>query len=111
MTDDARRLLREARDKLRIYRAHHSGEYLGGREYNALISEIDAYIASPAESVMFPPDDWTDEVMAVIGLKCSFAEETRDEIERRLRHSRHASPPEGDVVEQVIEARAKGKRR
>ena len=39
-------------------------------------------------------DDWVDEVMAVIGLKCSFALETRDEIERRLRSARDASVEE-----------------
>jgi len=33
--------LRKAREKLALYRAQHSGNYIGGLEYNALIRRID----------------------------------------------------------------------
>lgn len=37
-----RELLRLARAKLELYCAGHSGEYIGGMEYNELIRRIDA---------------------------------------------------------------------
>ena len=51
--DDAKRIrelqavLRAARDKLVRYREQHSGEYVGGMEYTALIKRIDAVLPSP----------------------------------------------------------------
>ncbi len=33
--------LKAAKEKLNLYRAQHSGEYIGGMEYTALIREID----------------------------------------------------------------------
>lgn len=38
---DARAALRAAKQKLELYRAQHSGEYIGGMEYTALIALID----------------------------------------------------------------------
>lgn len=37
-----RTALEHAKQKLQLYRADHSGEYVGGVEYTALIAEIDA---------------------------------------------------------------------
>lgn len=37
-----RQMLRNAREKLVLYRQAHSGEYIGGVEYNTLIHSIDA---------------------------------------------------------------------
>jgi hypothetical protein len=36
--------LREAREKLKLYRAEHSGVYVGGVEYTELMSRIDALL-------------------------------------------------------------------
>lgn len=41
-----RTLLRAAREKLALYRAQHSGEYVGGIEYTTLVREIDAVLSS-----------------------------------------------------------------
>lgn len=37
-------LLKACREKLRRYRAEHSGEYIGGMEYTQLIGELDEAI-------------------------------------------------------------------
>lgn len=37
--------LRDAREKLVLYRQAHSGEYIGGVEFNALIHQIDVALA------------------------------------------------------------------
>lgn len=39
--DEARAALQAAKQKLQVYRAQHSGEYIGGMEYEALIRMID----------------------------------------------------------------------
>jgi len=39
-----RKVLLAARDKLKLYRQAHSGEYVGGMEYTALMREIDEAI-------------------------------------------------------------------
>lgn len=39
--DDARLALIAAQQKLRLYRAQNSGEYVGGMEYSALMVMID----------------------------------------------------------------------
>ncbi len=36
--------LMQAREKLALYRAEHSGEYIGGMEYTALLKLIDEAI-------------------------------------------------------------------
>lgn len=41
-----RTLLRASREKLALYRAQHSGEYVGGIEYTTLVREIDAILSS-----------------------------------------------------------------
>jgi len=41
---DRRMALIRAREKLELYRAQHSGEYIGGMEYSALLKLIDAAI-------------------------------------------------------------------
>lgn len=44
MADEIERLcqaLTLARDKLRLYREAHGGEYVGGAEYTALMAQID----------------------------------------------------------------------
>lgn len=40
-----RTALGHAREKLALYRQVHSGEYVGGVEYTALMREIDAALA------------------------------------------------------------------
>lgn len=42
-----RQVLVEAKEKLGLYRAAHSGEYTGGVEYMALMRRIDAVLAAP----------------------------------------------------------------
>jgi hypothetical protein len=39
--DDARGVLQAAKQKLMLYRAQHSGEYVGGMEYTQLMRMID----------------------------------------------------------------------
>lgn len=39
--DQAREALRAAKKKLQLYRAQHSGEYIGGMEFSALMQVID----------------------------------------------------------------------
>lgn len=39
--DEARAALRAAKQKLHLYRAKHSGEYIGGMEHSALMTMID----------------------------------------------------------------------
>ena len=43
---EARYTLTQAREKLTLYRAQHSGEYIGGLEYVMLIDRIDATLAA-----------------------------------------------------------------
>jgi|GEM_PF-5159074 len=43
--NELRMLLAKARDKLALYRADHSGEYVGGTEYTELMRQIDAALA------------------------------------------------------------------
>lgn len=47
-------LLNAAKEKLALYRAGHSGEYIGGREYSGLIRDINELFAKvdykPGES-------------------------------------------------------------
>jgi hypothetical protein len=40
--------LTAARDKLALYRACHSGEYIGGIEYTALVRLIDSALKGPS---------------------------------------------------------------
>ena len=49
--DALRTALGYAREKLEFYRAQHSGEYVGGIEYTALIRMIDEALTSPAEGM------------------------------------------------------------
>ena len=78
MTPSDRELMREARD------------YIAGRYPDSmppdyvcwLIGRLDAALSAPP---LDEGDDWSSEVMAIIELKCNFAEETRNEIKRRLR--------------------------
>lgn len=41
-----REALTNAREKLKLYRAQHSGEYIGGMEYTSLIRQIDAALTT-----------------------------------------------------------------
>jgi hypothetical protein len=44
--DKLRCLLAAARDKLAVYHAQHSGEYVGGMEYSELVRQIDVALRS-----------------------------------------------------------------
>lgn len=46
MTDDPMKLLKDCKEKLSLYRAEHSGAYVGGVEYTELIARINAYLAT-----------------------------------------------------------------
>lgn len=46
-----RTLLRAAREKLALYRAQHSGQYVGGIEYTTLVREIDAILKPSAAAL------------------------------------------------------------
>ena len=39
------RAAESAREKLKLYRSQHSGEYIGGMEYTALINKLDNALA------------------------------------------------------------------
>jgi hypothetical protein len=43
-----RSVLADAADKLRRYRAHHVGEYVGGVEYHDLMKQIDEVLKETA---------------------------------------------------------------
>ena len=43
--NELRMLLAKARDKLALYRAEHSGEYIGGTEYTELMRQIEKLVS------------------------------------------------------------------
>jgi len=49
--EQLRQMLRNAREKLVLYRQAHSGEYIGGVEFNTLIRSIDAVLTPNSGSV------------------------------------------------------------
>ena len=48
--DQALAMLRNAREKLVLYRQAHGGEYIGGVEFNTLIRSIDASLTPASGS-------------------------------------------------------------
>lgn len=48
-------LLRECREKLRLYRENSNGEYLGGVEYTDLIRRLDAALSEPVKEAPTMP--------------------------------------------------------
>jgi hypothetical protein len=47
MDESMRQVLIDCKEKLRLYRAQHSGEYVGGVEYMELMRRIDAALGLP----------------------------------------------------------------